>query len=367
MQHRMEKLHRIIEENALDAVALIPGANMRYLTGGVFYVMERPFVLIIPQEGKPVVIIPVLETELFANNGFDARMIAWQDKDGYDDAFRDAIRETGLDGKRIGVEGQLMRFFEGLALQKHAPAAELVDVHKTLGNVRLHKDQAEIDALRKAIQMSEQALQQTLDAVKVGMTERQIANMLIGNLNAAGGEGLSFDPIVLASENSARPHGQIRDDYAVKSGDPLLFDFGTRYQGYHADITRTVFVGEPSDHFREVYAAVQKANEVGKATSKAGVTAHEVDDTTLQSLIDSGFESLIVHKTGHGLGLDVHEEPYIMQGNHQPLEEGMVFTVEPGLYETGAIGVRIEDNVVITADGCESLSTFPRDLMVVGD
>jgi Xaa-Pro dipeptidase len=367
MKHRLEKLHRIMEQNALDAVAIIPGANMRYLTGAVHNVMERPFILIIPQQGQPAVIIPVLEAELFASKGFDAKLIQWQDKDGYDDAFKTAIKETHLDGKRIGVEGQLMRYFESLALQKHAPAAQVIDAHKIIGNMRLNKDQAEIDALRKAIKISEAALQKTLDQVKVGMSERQIANILVGQMNALGGEGLSFDPIVAASDNSARPHAKVREDYAVKSGDPLLFDYGTTYGGYNADITRTVFVGQPSDHFRAIYEAVQKANKVGKATSKVGVTAHEVDDTTLQSLKDSGFESLIVHKTGHGLGLDVHEEPYIMQGNHQPLEAGMVFTVEPGLYESGAIGVRIEDNVVMTAEGCESLSTFPRDLMVVGD
>ena len=366
MKNRLEKLHGIMEAHALDAVALIPGANMRYLTTGVFNVMERAFVLIIPQEGQPVVIIPVLETELFASNGFDARLIAWQDKDGYDDAFISAIQATGLNGKRIGVEGQSMRFFESEALRRHAPDAELIDAHKIIGNVRLHKDQTEVDALRKAIQISEDALQKTLDDIQIGMSERQIANLLVGYMNALGGEGLSFDPIVAASENSARPHAKVRDDYAVKSGDPLLFDFGTTHKGYQADITRTVFVGEPSDHFRAIYAAVQQANEVGKATAKVGVSAHEVDDTTLQSLKDSGYESLIVHKTGHGLGLDVHEEPYIMQGNQQLLEEGMVFTVEPGLHEPGAIGVRIEDNVVMRADGCESLSTFTRDLTVVG-
>ena len=366
MSHRLEKLHRIMEESALDAVAIIPGANMRYLTGAVHGLMERPLVLIIPQEGQPVVIIPNLEAELFASKGFDAKLIEWQDKDGYDDAYSAAIKDANLNGKRIGVEGQLMRFFEAEALRRHAPAAEVIDAHKIIGNMRLHKDADEITALRTAIQLSEQALQLTLDEVKVGMTERDITNRLVGHLNAVGGHGLAFDPIVLAADNSARPHGHARDDYAIQSGDPLLFDFGTSFKGYSADITRTVFVGEPSARHREIYEAVKQANVVGKATAKPGVTAHTVDDTTLQSLKDSGFESLIVHKTGHGLGLDIHEEPYIMQGNHQLLEAGMVFTVEPGLYEPGEIGVRIEDNVVITADGCESLTTFNRDLTVVG-
>lgn len=365
-QARLEKLHRIMDAHRLDAVALIPGSNFRYLTGSVHYLMERPLVLIIPQQGEAVVVIPNIEVELFSSHGFEAKLFPWRDAEGYDDAFQAALAEVRLDGKKIGVEGQLMRFFEAKALQRHAPSAEIVDAHKAISSIRLHKDQTEIEALRKAVQLSEEALQRTLNQVKVGMTERQIANILVGHLIAVGGEGLAFDPIVLASENSARPHGKIRDDYAVQAGDPLLFDFGTSYRGYNADITRTVFVGEPSDHFREIYAAVQKANAVGREAVRAGVTADHVDNTTLQSLKDSGFESLILHKTGHGLGLNVHEDPYIMQGNFQQLENGMVFTVEPGLYESGAIGVRIEDNVVVTPSGCESLTTFSRDLMVVG-
>ncbi len=172
---------------------------------------------------------------------------------------------------------------------------------------------------------------------------------------------------MLAAGNSALPHGHPRDDYPIQPGDPLLLDFGASCDGYHADITRTVFVGEPTDHARAIYEAVRAANSAAHDAARPGISADQVDRTTLGVLEAHGFRDYIVHKTGHGLGLDVHEDPYIMRGNWQMLEPGMVFTIEPGLYQPGVIGVRIEDDVVVTADGVESLTTFPRALRIVGD
>lgn len=364
--NRLQNLYRIMAENHLDAVAIIPGSNLRYLTGAVHMLMERPLVLLIPQNGTPGAIIPNFEVEQFMSHGFAAQIFAWHDADGYDSAFTDALRALNLQGKRVGVEGQRIRFFEVEALRRADPSLQIIDAHKTISSMRLIKTTEEIAALKQAIHYSEEALRRTLAVVKVGMTEREVANILVANLNAAGGEGVAFEPIVLANDNSARPHGSPRSDYAIQPGDPLLFDFGTTYQGYNADITRTVFVGEPTDHHRTIYEAVRHANAVGRSAVKAGVTADYVDVTTLNALIERGFEALITHKTGHGLGLDVHEDPYIMRGNPQVLESGMVFTVEPGLYESGSLGVRIEDNVVVTPDGADSLTTFPRELMVIG-
>lgn len=365
-QARLEKLKSAMATSQLDAVALIPGANFRYLTGSVHHVMERPLVLFVDASGRSAVVIPTLEVELFESHGFGAYTAAWSDADGYDNAFAEVSNELSLGGKRIGVEGRLIRYFEIVAMQEQIPDGEPVDAHDLISSIRLHKDSVEIEALRFAIHQSETAFRKTLEQVRVGMTERQVANILVQNLNATDGESLSFEPIVLAADNSARPHGTVRDNYAIQPGDALLFDFGVTYQGYHADITRTVFVGEPSDHQRAIYEAVRKANEIGRGAVKPGVVASTVDAQTAQSLRDSGFGDFILHRTGHGLGLDVHEAPNIVAGNDAPLEAGMVFTIEPGLYQTGALGVRIEDNVVVTQDGCETLTSFPRDLLVIG-
>jgi Xaa-Pro dipeptidase len=363
---RLDKLRRLMSAQQLDAVALVPGASFRYLTGADHHLMERLMLLIVPLQGQPAIVIPNLESDLFASHGFEAAQFPWVDADGFDDALSRALAHLRLSEQRVGVEGKRIRFFEAEALRRHAPSLRLVDAQSTLAQMRLHKDADEIAALRRAIAISEAAFEQTLQAVRVGMTEVEIAGLLMRHLLEQGAHGLAFSPAVLAAGSSALPHGHPRDDYPLQPGDPLLFDFGASYGGYHADITRTVFVGEPNDHARAIYEAVRAANAAAHAAARPGVSADHVDVTTLGVLEAHGFRDYIVHKTGHGLGLDVHEDPYIMRGNMQTLEAGMVFTIEPGLYHPSVIGVRIEDDVVVTADSIESLTTFPRDLRVVG-
>ncbi|MBE0690225.1 MAG: aminopeptidase P family protein, partial [Anaerolineae bacterium] len=357
---RFEKLRRVMQDQELDTTVIVPGSNFRYLTASVHFLMERPLLLFAPKNGQSVVVIPALEYEHFASHGFDAKPIRWTDQEGYDQAIAAAVAELHLDGKRIGVEGQLMRYFESLAIQRHAPNAKIIDAHQAISSIRLQKDAEELATQRRAVEISEQALGRTLEEIKVGMTERDIMNILLAHMSALGAEGFPFEPLVLAGENSARPHGKVRDDYAIQTGDALLFDFGATYHGYHADITRTVFVGEASDEQRAIYAAVKKANETGHMTAKPGTTAGKVDEQAAQAMRDAGYSDYILHRTGHGLGLDVHEAPFIVKGNDQLLAPGMVFTIEPGLYVSGTVGVRIEDNVVVTEDGCESMSTFTR-------
>ena len=185
-------------------------------------------------------------------------------------------------------------------------------------------------------------------------------------LFAAGAEGLSFAPTVAAGANSAQPHAKARSDYRIATGDALLLDFGATVEGYHADITRTVFVGGAASEDREFYATVLRANAAGRAAVRPGLPAGDLDDIVLKVLEQTPFGRFTRHKTGHGLGLEVHEDPYIMRGNQAVLLPGMVFTIEPGLYVLGKIGVRIEDNVVVSECGCDVLTSFSRDLQIVG-
>jgi Xaa-Pro dipeptidase len=182
----------------------------------------------------------------------------------------------------------------------------------------------------------------------------------------AGADALSFDPIVLAGAASADPHGTSSPDRSLASGQPLLIDFGAAWGGYAADITRTVFVGSASPQHRAIYEAVRAANALGRRVAAPGMTLDALDRSVTESLRASGFAELVVHKTGHGLGLDIHEAPQVMIGNMQAIEPGMVFTIEPGLYRPGDIGVRIEDDVLATAGGAESLTGLDRALTIVG-
>ncbi|NJL93530.1 MAG: aminopeptidase P family protein [Anaerolineae bacterium] len=364
MPERLEKLQKILEVAGVDALVLVPGANFRYVTGSSHHLSERPTLLFVTPAGRCVAVLPFLEAAKFGQK-FQAEVFPWTDAEGYDGALAAAWRALGLKTGLLGVEGQRLRFFEAEILQRHAPEMTLRSVDVPLSTLRLHKTPQEIEHLRTAIRMSEAALQATLAEVRPSMTERQIASRLELHLNAQGGEGLSFETVVLGGANTALPHGST-GSYALQPGDALLFDFGTTYQGYQADITRTFFLGEPAPEHRALYAAVLAANETGRAACRPGVAAGSVDLAATQALMQAGFEKFIRHRTGHGLGLETHEAPYIVQTNTQVLAEGMVFTIEPGLYQEGSLGVRIEDNVVITPEGAESLTRFPRELTILG-
>lgn len=364
----LEPLAAVLAQTGLDALVLVPGANFRRVFGQDFHQMERPLAVIVPRSGEAVAVVPQLEMGSFSAIGFPGRVFSWRDETGYQSAFMDAGAALPhlRAGARIGVEGQRMRVFDLFALQQALPGASFVDIHAAISRIRLHKTPDEIERLRKAIRLSEAALESTLAEVRVGMTETEIEALLLRNLFAQGADGLSFAPIVAAGDNAAKPHAHARHDYRIKPGDALLFDFGGTHQGFSADITRTVFVKQVSDYDRAFYEAVLGANEKGRAVSRPGITASDVDDAVLNVLEHSQFASFCRHKTGHGLGLDVHEAPQIMRGNAQILEPGMVFTIEPGLYREGEAGVRIEDNVVVTETGIECLTSFPRELRLVG-
>ena len=361
---RTDKLYGIMREAELDALALIPGPNHRYLTGAEHYVLERPIVTFYTPRDEPIAVIPELEIPLFERHPSPAALISYTDAEGHEGAFRAALDRIGVGGKRIGVEGLHMRFFEGEVIRQSAPDAAVVDATEPLAELRMQKDEGEVALLRRAIDISERALGAMFDEVRVGMSEIEAADILEGHIKALGGDGLSFGTILHAGANTPLPHsGPL--DYRIQHGDPLIVDFGATYEGYCADITRTVFVGDVSDEQRDFYAVVQKANEAGRLSARPGVTCESVDVAARQVFIDAGYEHLIRHRTGHGLGMEAHEAPYIVIGNQRILEPGMVFTVEPGIYQMGEIGVRIEDNMLITKDGAESLTRFPRELMVI--
>jgi Xaa-Pro dipeptidase len=348
----------------VDAVALVPGPNfMRAINLGLS-TNERPKLIVIPQSGPPAAIMPNLELTLFATTGFEGEVFDWFDQTGYDSAF--AALASHMPLKSVGVEGQAMRVFVHHALANAFPGIRIVDAERSISQLRLRKTTAEIASLQRAIDISEAALAETLTKVRAGQTEKQVEQMLVQALFGHGADELAFTPIIAAADNSAHSHAHARDNYQIRMGDPLLFDFGAAWGGFNADITRTVFVGEPSREARDVYEVVLAANRAALDVTRPGATAHDVDDAVISVMEASPFADRIVTKTGHGLGRMVHEEPYIMRGNMQVLEPGMIYTDEPGLYKVGAFGVRIEDDILVTAEGCRCLTAFPRELTVIG-
>jgi Xaa-Pro dipeptidase len=213
--------------------------------------------------------------------------------------------------------------------------------------------------------IAEKALVHTLAEVRPGMTEKEIAAALMVNLLRAGSEAMPFLPLVQTGPNSASPHGAT-SSRQLERGDVLLLDFGAVAGGYASDITRTFAVGKIDPELVEVYRIVEAANAAGRATAGPGVACQEVDRAARRVIEDAGYGQFFIHRTGHGLGLEGHEPPYIVEGNTLPLEVGMTFTVEPGIYLPDRGGIRVEDDVVITEYGCQSLTTFERSLQTVG-
>ena len=349
--------------NGVDAVVIVPGANMRYFTGLDLHLSERPILALFTPDGNLSMILPELEVpQLQARPDLEARVFSWTDEAGYMGAFAEAVSALGLEGGTLGVDGFTMRVSEWLALQRVDDSLKVKAVERELVNIRARKMPDEIALMRRAIHLSEKALANLLGWVQPGMTERQIAARLSEELSILGSEGNAFGPLVQTGANSALPHGST-SDRALGAGEFLLIDYGGLVGGYPADITRTFCLGTPTDEMRRMYAVVLEANQAATAAAGPGVAMSAVDKAAREVIDAAGYGQYFIHRTGHGLGLDVHEPiPQIAAGVDDLLEPGMAFTIEPGIYVPGVGGVRIEDNVVVTETGVDVLTSFPRSL-----
>ncbi len=357
---RREKIKTLSE---VDAVALVPGANLTYYTGLHFHLSERPLIAILTGDNLSI-IAPILEVPVIQNHpDLEFRVFTWTDEDGYQGAFDAAIRDLGLTGKRLGVDDNTMRVFEDRAFEKADNSLERVSMGKRLLDLRANKDSNEIALMRDAIGRSQDALDNLLDWVQPGYTEKEIARKLDELLLMHGCTNYAFPALIQTGPNSAMPHGSV-SDRALQEGEFLLIDFGGKFGDYPADITRTFIIGTPTDEQKKIYDTVLAANRAAIKAAKPGVSCDAVDKAARDVIEAAGYGQYFFHRLGHGLGLEVHELPQMAAGNQSVLEPGMVFTVEPGIYVAGVGGVRIEDNVVVTETGVEVLTTFRRDLKV---
>jgi Xaa-Pro dipeptidase len=360
-QARIEALLNIA---GVDAIALVPGANMVYFTGLHYHLSERPIIAFFTTEGMSM-IVPHLEMPTLTNRpDLEARAFAWTDTDGFEGAFAEAIATLGLNGKTLGIDGMTMRASEMLKLQQHAPTITIATIERELIRIRAYKRTDEVEAMRRAVQIAEAALADLLPTLRPGMTEQQIASQLEQRMSAHGAEGVSFSPLVQSGRNSANPHG-VTTDRALQIGEFLLIDYGCRVNGYPSDITRTFCLGEPTAQMQHVYDVVLAANEAARAAARPGVAMGAVDQAARAVIEAAGYGDYFTHRTGHGIGLDVHEPiPQIAAGVTDVLEPGMAFTIEPGIYLPELGGVRIEENVVVTETGLDVLTTFERKLSI---
>ena len=364
---RLKNISNTLTESGLDALALNPGFSLVFASGLHFHLMERPVVALFAADGRIAVILPELEVAKLANLPYEAKAFPYgENPKTWTEVFCNAINFLNLDGKKIGIEPLSMRIFEYRYLQVAAPHATFPDATETITSLRICKNEKEIASMRIAAQIAEAALKATMPKIKIGVSEKVIASELVSQLLKNGSETpLPFQPIVSGGENSANPHAT-PTERKLQEGDLLVIDWGARYENYVSDITRTFAIGEIDAEYRKIHEIVQKANAAGRAAAKPGLPAKVVDIAARKVIEDAGYGKYFTHRTGHGIGMEAHEAPYMRADNERILEVGMAFTVEPGTYLPNRNGVRVEDDMVITEDGAESLSTLPREIIVLG-
>jgi len=349
---RLERMRQKMHENNIDAYVVIRPENGRYLSG--FTGGEAT--LFITAE-KAILLTDFRYIEQATGQAPEFEII----KTGQDPF--ESLAEIGQQAQRVGFEGDFVTYLNFGKLKKGLPQAELLSLPDFVSHLRSVKDQAEIETIRQAVKIADDAFSNVLQSIEIGQTEEKIGLDLEYSMRLAGASGGSFDFIVASGVRSALPHGTASAK-KTQSGEFLTMDFGAIYHGYCSDITRTVFLGEPEDKHREIYDVVLAAQRAGIAAVKPGRTGKEVDAVARKIIADAGYGDYFGHGLGHSVGLVIHEGPNLNMREERVLEPGMVITVEPGIYIPDWGGVRIEDIVLVTEDGCEVLTQAPKEFII---
>ena len=295
------------------------------------------------------------------NNIKGFKVVEMNRENPYRKLINDAIAAFGIE--KLGYEEGYMTVAELRSYEKDLQA-ELVPMGSQIDNFRAVKEPWELERMRKAQDITDKAFAEILTRIKPGMTEKQLQAELIYCLYKNGGEGLAFDPIIVSGPNTSLPHG-VAGDRMICEGDFVTMDFGALYGGYCADMTRTVAVGYATEEMKKVYDTVLAAQLAGIAVTKAGVTGSQIDAAARQVITDAGYGQYFGHGYGHCIGMECHESPNCNPTGNTPMEVNMVSSAEPGIYLPGKFGVRIEDLVIFTADGCENITKSPKNLIIV--
>jgi Xaa-Pro aminopeptidase len=360
---RLARARGAAGDAGLDALLIAPGADLRYLTGYQALPLERLTCLVVPAGGEPFLVVPALEkaaAEASPAGGLGIEIAGYAETE---DAYATIARRLPA-GTRIFAVDNHMWAEKLLAFQAALPGAQAVLAGDVLSVLRMRKSAAEIDALRRAGAAIDRVHRRIGEWLRPGRTEREVAKDIADAILAAGHATVDF-VIVGSGPNGASPHHEV-SDRVIRTGDPVVVDIGgTTADGYCSDSTRTYSVGEPPAAFRELYEVLLRAQTAQTDAVQPGITAEQLDAVGRDIITAAGYGEHFIHRTGHGIGMETHEEPYIVAGSKRPLEPGMAFSVEPGIYLPGSFGARIEDIAVCTEHGGERLNLTGRDLVVL--
>ncbi|MFF2889616.1 M24 family metallopeptidase [Paenibacillus sp. NPDC057967] len=359
---RINKLQTYMNTNNLDAMLITSPRHVYYLTGFATNPHERFLGLLLPKGAEPILLVPALDYEAAHAASSVTNIHTHSDTDNAYEILG-KLMPSGI--RHLGVEKEDLSVLRFEAISEAVGVTSFSDIGLPLREMRAIKTPDEVARMKHAIRIVEDVLSAGVAKVKPGVTEIELVAELEFQMKRLGAQGPSFDTMVLAGMKSALPHGT-PDNTKVAEGELLLFDLGVYADGYASDITRTFAVGEISDELKNIYGAVLNANRLAIEATRPGVTFGSLDRLARESIEASGYGPYFNHRLGHGLGMDIHEYPSIHGRNEDLLRAGMVFTIEPGIYVPAVGGVRIEDDVLVMPDGVEVLTSYPKQLTVIG-
>lgn len=357
-QHRIDAARRVMETSDVDALCLSVGSDLPYLTGYKAMPLERVTMLIVPRAGRAHLVVPHLEAPRVSVPDDAFEVVGWAESDDPIAAIDGYLGDAAM----VAIGDETWATFV-LDLQNSNPARSYVGASNLMAQLRMHKSPREIGALRLAARTVDAVVDEMADVRFSGRSERSISRELIERTTTLGHDTMEFW-IVASGPNGASPHHE-PGDRVIEHGDAVVVDFGGTQNGYCSDTTRMFVVGESPFGFDAAFEVLTEAQATAVEAVRPGVTAESVDAVARNIITDAGYGDLFIHRLGHGIGMDTHEHPYIIEGNDRILESGMAFSIEPGIYSPGEWGMRIEDIVAVTDAGVERLNRSDRAYRVV--
>jgi Xaa-Pro dipeptidase len=365
MTSRIEKLQTWLDDQNIEAVFINSKENVFYLSNFLTDPHERLMGLFLFKSAEPLFVLPAMEKGQLKSAGWNHEVIGYSDHENPWALIGEAIKKRKTaNAEKVALEKEMLSYSRSEAFLSLFADAEVIDAEEKLNELRVVKDEKEIEILRRAAKMADFGVQTGVDALQEGITEMEVLAKIEFELKKKGIREMSFSTMVLFGEKSGEPHGN-PGSRKLEPGDFVLFDLGVVLDGYCSDITRTVAFKSVSDKQKEIYETVLQAEKASLEASKPGNRIGDLDSTARKIITDAGYGDYFPHRIGHGMGINVHEFPSMSHLNDGILKEGMVYTIEPGIYLPEVGGVRIEDDVLVTADGYETLTTFPKELQII--
>jgi Xaa-Pro dipeptidase len=364
MKQRLEKLQTWMKENDIEVSFVTSSENVFYLSGYYTDPHERLLALVVFKEEEPLLVCPEMEVLNARGSGWEHEIMGFSDIDNPWEMVKQAISKRVKEVSKAAIEKEHLNVERYELLSSLLPKAAFISAEEKLRTLRMIKDAKELKIIEEACALADYAVEFGVSEIKEGKTELDVLNAVEYALKKKGVTEMSFATMVLTGANAASPHGN-PGETKIKKGDLVLFDLGVVVDRYCSDITRTVAYGDIHDKQKEIYDTVLKAQLAAVEASKPGVTAADVDLTARRIIAEAGYGEYFPHRLGHGLGISVHEYPSLTETNQLVLEEGMVYTIEPGIYVPNVAGVRIEDDVYVTNDGVKVLTKFPKELQII--